>query len=223
MATKDRIETPQLVLVRATLPMLEAEQAYLEASQRWHEQIQGLPVSEWPKADKQIALRDRFQALLGVDRLAEATWRMPNLEASAPWPEPADDFDSRDLTMIYLKSSPEWRWGMWYLLLKSHVSAYAKSLCIGTCGFKSPPSADGSVEIGYWFVDRYQAVDLAAEMVGALVAHAFEDSRVRCVAAETSARHVPTIRVLGKNSFRRVGPGKASGSLLFRRDREIAP
>ena len=82
---------------------------------------------------------------------------MINADTVEPWPQPLDDFDSRDLAMLYLRSNPESRWGMWYLLFKRPLSSYAKTLCIGTCGFKGPPSLEGSVEIGYWIVDRYQA------------------------------------------------------------------
>lgn len=221
--SKDRIETPQLTLVRATLPRLEAEQAYLEACQRWAELTETLPPAEWPQelSEEIGELKCKFQALIGADSLAEASWdRILQADTGEPWPEPFLDFDSRDLTALHLRSDPEWRWGMWYLIFKRPLHHYQKTLCIGTCGFTGPPSIEGSVEIGYWLVDRYQAVDLASEAVGALVAHAFEDSRVQRVMAETSERHVPTIRVLGKNRFQRTGRGKAPGSLLFQRDRE---
>jgi len=220
---KDRIETPQLILVRAILPILEAEQAFFEASHRWHESTKGLPLSEWPKNEKELSrecwtLRERFQELLGAGDLADNSWdRLLQAKKGEPWPEPPDDFDSRDLAMLSLRSNPESRWGMWYVLYKS--ICYERNVCIGTCAFRAPPSAEGSVEIAYWIVDRYQAVDLIAEAVGALVNHAFEETRVQRVMAEASARHVPTIRVLGKNGFRRVGPGRAPGSLIFQRDR----
>ena len=222
--SKDRVETPQLTLVRATLPLLEVEQAYLEACQRWADLREHLPLKDWPESElgqELRMLRSKFQRLLGADDLAEDSWaRIINAVTFEPWPQPLEDFDSRDLAMLYLRSNPEWRWGMWYLLFKRPLSSYAKTLCIGTCGFKGPPSLEGSVEIGYWLMDRYQAVDVAAEAVGALVVHAFEDSRVQRVKAEASARHVPTIRVLGKNGFRRMGRGRAPDSLLFERDRE---
>lgn len=218
--SKDRIETPQLTLVRATLPLLEAEEAYYEACQRWRE----LP--EEPHLRHQlkeslyreiITLYRKFKMLLGADA-GEPSWA----DKGEPWPNSLEDFDPRDLTMLYLRSNPEWTWGMWYIVFKRLHSNDHAPICIGAGCFRGPPSHEGTVEIGYSILERYQCVDLATEAVGALVTHAFEDSRVRRVMAEAHARHVPTIRVLGKNGFRRTGLGRAPGCLLLQRDREVA-
>jgi [ribosomal protein S5]-alanine N-acetyltransferase len=222
--SKDRIETPQLTLLRATLPLLRAEEAYVEAEQKWSDVrlpsecdlSQNVVFQEWRTSSK------RFRELLGAG-IGQRSWDnvLQAIKGEA-WPE-LDAFDSRDLAKLYLSSNPESRWGMWYILFKRPLSNYQPALLIGTSGFKSPPSSEGTVEIGYWILDRYQAIQLAAEAVGALVGHAFEDPRVQRVIARASARHIPTIRVLGKNGFLRTGArGGADGSLLFQRDREAA-
>lgn len=223
--SKDRIETPQLTLVRATIPLLTAEETYFEACHRWEERAENLPPKDWAQnelfQERQTSGR-RFQELLGASFSGFDWGQIIAADLAQPWPQPLDDYDSRDLAMLYLRSSPESRWGMWYLVFKRPLNKFEKALLIGTCGFKGPPSKEGIVEIGYRIEERYQAVDLATEAVGALVAHAFEDPRVRHVMAETSAHHVPSIRVLGKSGFRRGGTGSGLGSLLFQRDREAA-
>lgn len=222
--SKDRIETPQLTLVRATLPLLRAEEAYAEADRKWSDLK--LPLEGDPSQNEVLqecrASWGKFKELLGAG-IGERSWdhAFQGLKGE-PWPE-LDAFDSRDLAKLYLSSNPDSRWGMWYILFKRPLSNYEPALLIGTSGFKSPPSKEGIVEIGYWILDRYQAIQLAAEAVGALVGHAFEDPRVQRVIARASARHIPTIRVLGKNGFLRAGAdGGADGSLLFQRDREAA-
>src|SRR5262249_31751694 len=109
---EDRIETPHLTLVRATLCLIEAEQAYFEALGRSTE----LPLVDRARSKLPQDLpmfRSNFQALLGADGLAEATWPIAGFE---PWPLPPRNFDSLELLVLYLSSNPEWRWGMWYIL-----------------------------------------------------------------------------------------------------------
>src|SRR5215831_18583942 len=96
--SENRIETPHLTLVRATLRLLEAEQAYLVASQKW---MEFSPQDRFRKTFPQEIpkLRGNFLALLGADGLADVTWPILGYQS---WLESSDHFDSRDFTMLYL-------------------------------------------------------------------------------------------------------------------------
>jgi len=76
---------------------------------------------------------------------------------------------------------------------------------IGMAGFKSPPGTDGVVEIAYGIVPDYQGKGYATEAARALVAFAFNDSRVRLVIAHTLPEHNASTTVLTKCGFERTG------------------
>jgi [ribosomal protein S5]-alanine N-acetyltransferase len=136
-------------------------------------------------------------------------------KAAEPWPPPLNDEDSRQWMIRQLEAHPEPGWGMWYILLKR--SPGESAIAVGNGGFKGPPSADGTVEIGYSVVEGYQRLGIGGEAVGAFVERAFANPRVRRVIAETFPDNVSSIRVLEKNGFRRTGAGSEAGSVLFER------
>ncbi len=76
---------------------------------------------------------------------------------------------------------------------------------VGTCGFKSPPSADRTVEIAYGIIADHQRRGYATEAAEALVAYAFSSGEVRVVRAHTFSDASASTRVLKKCGFRRVG------------------
>lgn len=76
---------------------------------------------------------------------------------------------------------------------------------IGTCGFKGPPGADGTVEIAYGLAPEHQGFGYATEAADALVAYAFSDSQVRVVRAHTFAAANASSRVLTRCGFQPVG------------------
>ena len=181
----NRIETPRLLLIPATIPLLEAEGA--ATPQRDH------------------SPRGELEALLGA-------------EVATPWPPPLNDEGSRQWMIRQLRAHPEQGWGTWYFVLKRGPGE--RAIAIGNGGFKGPPSADGTVEIGYSIVEGYQGQGLGAEAIRALVEHALGDSRVQRAIAETFGDNDPSIRVLEKNGFRRVGVAGEPGALRFERRRE---
>jgi RimJ/RimL family protein N-acetyltransferase len=76
---------------------------------------------------------------------------------------------------------------------------------VGTCGFKGPPGADGTVEIAYGVSPDQQGKGYATEATEALVAYAFSADRVRLVRAHTFAAANASTRVLTKCGFQAVG------------------
>jgi [ribosomal protein S5]-alanine N-acetyltransferase len=186
---RDRIETPRLTLLPGTVPLLRAEGEHVGNLLR-------------SKLEDPNSSRGKFEALLGAD-------------VATPWPPPSNDETSRQRMIRHLEASPEPGWGVWYILLKRGPGE--RAIVVGNGGFKGPPSADGTVEIGYSVVEGYQGLGIASEAVHAFVEHAFENPSVRRVKAEALADNVASIRVLEKNGFRSVGSGSEPGSVLFER------
>lgn len=81
----------------------------------------------------------------------------------------------------------------------------AAGVVVGTCAFKGPPGADGTVEIAYGVDPEHRGRGYATEAAGALAAFALADARVRLVRAHTRAENGASARVLGKCGFVRIG------------------
>ena len=77
-------------------------------------------------------------------------------------------------------------------------------LC-GTAGYKGPPDAEGSVEVGYSVIPEARRRGFASGAVALLVARAFADPRVSTVRAETMQDALPSKAVLRRCGFRQVG------------------
>lgn len=76
---------------------------------------------------------------------------------------------------------------------------------IGTLGFKGPPDEAGMVEIAYGIVPSYQGQGYASEAAAAAVAFAFGTRQVHIVRAHTLPTNAPSIGVLLKCGFTRIG------------------
>ena len=76
---------------------------------------------------------------------------------------------------------------------------------VGTCAFKGPPTADGTVEIAYGIAEEYRGCGYASEAASALTTFAFGAGSVRCVRAHTKIDNVASVRVLERCGFRCVG------------------
>ena len=77
-------------------------------------------------------------------------------------------------------------------------------LC-GTGGYKGPPDADGSVEVGYSVIPEARRRGFASGAVHLLVERAFRDPRVKVVLAETLPEGVASQAVLRRFGFAEVG------------------
>lgn len=134
------------------------------------------------------------------------------------WPPPIYDDAARDFMLRYLESNPgAVGYGAWYILLEDERGD--APVLIGTGGLTGLPSPDGTVEIGYSILDAHQRRGYATEAVAALLGWAYAQPGVRCVIAHTFPDLLPSIRVLEKSGFRRVGPGAEEGTIRFQHER----
>lgn len=132
-------------------------------------------------------------------------------EVPAGWPPDLYDRPAQEWMHGYLLKNPDAAgWGLWYILLRGQPETL-----IGTCGYKGKPSTDGTVEIGYSVLPKYQRKGYAAEAARALVDRAFDYTEVSRVIAETFPELTPSIRVLEKNGFVLTGAGSEPGVLRF--------
>ena len=134
----------------------------------------------------------------------------------ATWPPLYLDTRALEFCRARLERAPgEGPWWLYFVLLRCADGA---PVLVGTAGFKGPP-ADGMVEVGYGIVAEHQRQGFAAEAVGGLLDHAFAAPGVRRVIAETYPELAPSIGVLAKHGFRRIGGGSEPGVIRFERTR----
>ena len=76
---------------------------------------------------------------------------------------------------------------------------------VGSCGFKGPPDANGTVEIAYGIAPAHQNKGYATEAAAALVRFALASGEVRVVRAHTRERAGASARVLAKCHFEPLG------------------
>lgn len=131
----------------------------------------------------------------------------------ATWPPQFLDPPALEYTRARLLEGPEqFDWWLYFVLLAE--DAGARTL-VGTAGYKGPPSADGTVEIGYGIVAEHQRRGYAAEAALGLVERAFANPGVERVLAETLPDLTASIGVLEKCGFRLTGAGSEPGVIRF--------
>jgi RimJ/RimL family protein N-acetyltransferase len=154
------------------------------------------------------------QSLLRAELSGRAALRTAlGVRLPAHWPPDLYEADDMLRVLAALEASdaePEWH--LRYLVERE---ASRGPRLVGIAGFGGPPSADGTVLLGYSVVPEARGRGLATEAACALVAFAFTDPRTRCVAAETFAELEASIRVLEKAGFARVEGAETPGALRF--------
>ena len=121
-----------------------------------------------------------------------------------PWPPPLNDEASLAWSISVLEANKGTAgWGFWYFTLPNEEGS--PSLAIGNGGFKGPPDADGTIEVGYSVLEEYQRRGYASEAVGALI-------------AETYPELIGSIGVLRKLGFQEIPEGGSEpGVIRFER------
>jgi ribosomal-protein-alanine N-acetyltransferase len=76
---------------------------------------------------------------------------------------------------------------------------------IGSCGFHSPPDADGRVEVGYRVEPEYRRQGVATEVVRALFDWAAREHGVQNFRASTTPDNVGSLRIIRGLGFRQTG------------------
>ena len=153
-------------------------------------------------AQAEVEDRTRLPRLLGV--------RMP-----AIWPPPLNDEESMRWTLDYYRRDPPdaGGWGFWYVALRE--GSDREPILAGNLGFKSRPTPDGTVEIGYSILEERQRQGYGAEAVAALIGWAFSHPEVKMVAAETYPHLRPSLRIMQGAGMRPLGPGADEGVVRY--------
>lgn len=90
-------------------------------------------------------------------------------------------------------------WGGFFTVHKTD------KVLLGTCGFKGDPDTEGMVEIGYEIEKSYRNQGLATEAAQGLIDYAYNCVDVRKVWAHTLASENPSVNVLKKLGFQKIG------------------
>ena len=133
------------------------------------------------------------------------------------WPPELYDRAATEYSYECLKSNPEHSgWGVYYIILDNGNG----SVAVGTAGYKGPPDAEGSVEIGYGILPEFQRRGIATETAKGLIHNAFQHTDVRRVYAETLPELTASIGVMVKCGFRFIGEGSEPGVIRYELTRE---
>ena len=89
-------------------------------------------------------------------------------------------------------------WGLWLMIEP------ASNVMVGDAGFKGRPDALGRVEIGYGVAPGERGKGYATEAASALIDWA-KHQGVKVITAECLDHNAPSVRVLEKTRFRRIG------------------
>jgi [ribosomal protein S5]-alanine N-acetyltransferase len=167
-----------------------------------------------------VATAYRLQIVPATPELTRAALDGPHqlaagLGAAVPatWPPEYLDAPALNYTLDRLSEGPEQSgWWLHFIVLEGDGG---ETTLIGSGGYKGPPSADGTVEVGYGIVSDQRRKGFASRATRELVARAFAFSPVRRVIAETLPELTPSIGVLRKCGFRLIGEGSEPGVIRF--------
>ncbi|HBO43085.1 MAG TPA: GNAT family N-acetyltransferase [Planctomycetaceae bacterium] len=144
------------------------------------------------------------------------------LSATVPdeWP-PEILADALPVFLEWIEAAPDRvGWYVWYAMMRAPREARdmladdVGDILIASGGFKGPPQ-DGTVEIGYSVLPRFQRQGYATEMVRALIGWAFARSDVTRIVAETTEDNTPSVRLLHRLGFVRTEPSVEPGHIRF--------
>lgn len=166
-----------------------------------------------------VIVTQRLEVVPATPELTRAALDGPGalgagLGASVPstWPPEYLDRPSLEFTLDRLAESPgQAGWWLHFVVL----TAAAERTLIGSAGYKGPPAADGTVEVGYGIVSDHRRRGYASEVVRGLLARAFALPQVTRAIAETLPELAPSIGVLRKCGFRPAGEGSEPGVIRF--------
>ena len=135
------------------------------------------------------------------------------LDAAVPaeWPpEHWDDAAVRWTLESIGTQAAESIWRLFYVLTRD-----PRPVLVGTCGFKGPPDATGTVEVGYSMLPAWQCRGFATEATMALIGLARRQQAV-WVIADTYPSLAASIRVMEKCGMRFAGMGGETGTVRYR-------
>ena len=132
------------------------------------------------------------------------------------WPPVLYDHGAIEWTLGMLREVPEMAdWAMYYIVERGDEPAVT-----GTVGYKGPPGAEATVEIGYGLLEQYRGRGYATESARALIDRAFADPRVQRVTAQTYPHLTASINVMERCGLSYGGEAEESGVIYFQITRE---
>ena len=159
-----------------------------------------------------------LESLAAELRAPSALAEVIRMEVADGWPPELYDRDPIEFTIRRYQVFPdEANWWLYYFVLKAEADRGA--VAIGCGGYKGPPTADGTVEIGYSIVPEYRRLGLATEAAQGLIAYAFALDDVQRVIAETLPELQASIGVLTRCGFAFAGTGSAEGTIRYVKER----
>lgn len=169
---------------------------------------------------------ERLELIAGTPSLAQADIESRErfaelLEARVPedWPAPLNDLDSQKWVVRYLSEHPDATgWVIWYFVLPEHDAG--ERIVIGNGDFKGLPTEDGTVEVGYSIIEKFQGKGFATEAVAGLIKWAFTHPQVTRVIAETYPELTKSVRVMEKNGLVFIGDGSEERVIRYELKRE---
>jgi RimJ/RimL family protein N-acetyltransferase len=151
---------------------------------------------------------------------SEALSQLLRARVSSSWPPSVFERDDVKRLRQMLEADPvEESWTLHYILLHARAKDEGREL-VGIAGYAGPPTETGIVEIGYAITTEHQRQGYATEAVNALVSRAFADPSVNTIRANTYPTLEPSIKVLEKTKFVRIGSESKSGVVSYERRRE---
>jgi len=154
------------------------------------------------RVTKRLILRPATSALLEAEiGSLESFASMLGATVPAGWPPGEYDREAQQFFLERLQNATadDAGWYSWYAIY--HGTATAAQTLIGAAGFLGPPDHRGIVEIGFSLHPEWRGRGLAVEMVGELVAFAFEHERVQAIIANTKRENLASCNVLKRLGF----------------------
>ena len=139
------------------------------------------------------------------------------IRADIPAGWPPGQYD-RDAQEFFLRSLVDGGtaaigWFGWYALHQTDDGS--RATLVGCGGYLGPPSADGTVEIGYSVCSEWCGRGFATEMAKAFAQHAIQLPAVRRVIAHTHNNNRASKATLLRSGFTAVIPSDQPDALLF--------
>jgi RimJ/RimL family protein N-acetyltransferase len=142
-----------------------------------------------------------------------ALFRALGVSVPSSWPPEFLDDDALHYTIDRLAERPgQEAWWMYFVILRAPSSP---AMLIGSAGYKGPPDATGTVEIGYGIVTDHRRRGYATEAARGLMDHALVQPGIQRVIAETLPGLEGSIGVLRKCGFQLSGEGSEPGVIRF--------
>lgn len=167
-----------------------------------------------------MIVTERLELVPATPELTRAALAGPEplgagLRATVPptWPPEYLDEASLKYTLERLAEGPaNADWWLHFIVL---TGAGRGRTLIGSGGYKGPPAADGTIEVGYGIVSDHRRRGYAVEATRGLLARAFSAPGVHRAIAETLPELAPSIGVLTQCGFRLIGEGSEPGVIRF--------